>query len=123
MLNHIKVIPLNMRTVTRDTTFSHTLISFFPYFTVYSNVMLASLATLSASEETNKFHEIWYERNATRGHTPFILSTFVPCTEPRGSHMYQPASFNLSQHTSHQRYHTKNAFLKLLTKVRILHLS
>ena len=46
MLNHIKDIPLLMRTVTSDTTFSPTLISFFPYFTVYANVMLASLFTL-----------------------------------------------------------------------------
>jgi hypothetical protein len=76
MLNHIKIIPLNLRTVTGDTTFSHASISIFPYFTVNGNVMLASLSTLSAFEETNKFHEIWYEHNVTRGHTPvyFLLA-------------------------------------------------
>jgi hypothetical protein len=78
MLNHTKDIPLNMRTVTSDTTFSLTLIRFFPYFTVYGNVMLASLSTLSAFEETTEFHEIKYKHKATRGHTPFIRSTFVP---------------------------------------------
>jgi len=83
-----------MRTVTSDTTFSPTLIKVFPYFTVYGNVKLASLSTLSAFEETNKFHEIKYKHNATRGHNPFIPSTFVTRTIPQGSHMYQSASFS-----------------------------
>lgn len=94
-LNDIKDIPLNIRTETRNTTFSPTLSSFFPYFTVYGKVMLASLSTLSAFEDTNKMHEMWYEQNATRrGHIPFLLYTFVLWTILQGSHMYQSASFN-----------------------------